>query len=410
MSGPRASAAAQAEAAVAAVPNSNLHYYQLPRTVHSAVQIIVGRGTQEFRVYVNPFTSQVLKVDNEDHRLMSRIFYLHGELLLGDRGSFIVETAASWAIIMILMGLYLWWPRGATQLAGVIYPRMRQGKRIFWRDIHAVTGIWVSLLAMFFLLSGLPWAKSWGTYLEAARRITNKTISSIDWSIGSSSVIAQRLAMDNNALAAGGDAHAQHAGHGSSGMAMQGSFAPLNRMIAPVERLGLAFPVLISPPASPNVPWTAKSDSQDRVLRDQLTLDPGTAVVLTRMNFAQQPLVDRIVGIGVAAHEGHLYGWLNQLVNLMTSLGLMMLSVSAVVLWWRRRPEGVLGAPASLTNTKIAAVFIVFVLMLALYLPLFGLTLLLVIAMERFVLRRLPAAQRWLGLKESEGTVAHIRS
>ncbi|MGP2407983.1 PepSY domain-containing protein, partial [Listeria monocytogenes] len=61
--------------------------------------------------------------------------------------------------------------------------------------------------------------------------------------------------------------------------------------------------------------------------------------------FAQRRLVDRIVGYGVALHEGALYGWLNQLVNLLTALGLMLLAVSGVVLWWRRRPDGVLGAP-----------------------------------------------------------------
>jgi uncharacterized iron-regulated membrane protein len=35
---------------------------------------------------------------------------------------------------------------------------------------------------------------------------------------------------------------------------------------------------------------------------------------------------------------------------------------------------------------------------LGIYLPLFGLSLLLVALLERFVLRRLPVAQRWLGL------------
>jgi hypothetical protein len=100
----RTSGQAQVERALSAVPESNLHYYQLPRGAQSAVQIIVGRNTAEYRVYVNPYNLQVLKVVNEDDRLMKRIFHLHGELLMGDRGSFIVETAASWAIIMLLTG------------------------------------------------------------------------------------------------------------------------------------------------------------------------------------------------------------------------------------------------------------------------------------------------------------------
>jgi uncharacterized iron-regulated membrane protein len=76
----------------------------------------------------------------------------------------------------------------------------------------------------------------------------------------------------------------------------------------------------------------------------------------------------------------------------------MKLSVSAIVLWWRYRPEGVLGAPAKLVNTEFTVAFVVLIVMLPLYLSLFGLTLILAIATERLLLRRLPAAQHWLGL------------
>lgn len=402
ITGPRTTAAAQVKTAVAAVPGSNLHDYQLPRTAHSAVQIIVGRSTQEFRVYVNPYTLAVMKVVNEDHRFTKRIFYLHGELLMGDRGSYIVETAGSWAIIMILTGLFLWWPRNATGLGGVIYPRLRQGQRIFWRDIHAVTGMWVSFLALAFLLTGLPWAKSWGGYLKAARRITGKASLHEDWTTGRSSEIAARLAMDKNSLAVASDDGAMHMGHRSMAPSMAplppNAYLPLDTLIGPVSRLHFAFPVLISPPMRRHGPWTARSDAEDRVLRDQVSLDPTTGAILTRVNFNQRPLIDRLVGIGIAAHVGQLYGWLNQVVNLCTAMGLIVLSISAVVLWWRRRPEGALGAPARFVRPRFTIGFAALVLALAVYLPLFGLTLLAVVATERLILRRIPAAERWLGL------------
>ena len=398
ITGPRASAASQVEAALAAVQGSNLHDYQLPRSAHSAVQIIVGRGAEEYRVYVNPYTLQVMKVINDDDRFTKRIFYLHGELLMGDKGSFIVETAASWAIIMILTGLYLWWPREARGLGGILYPRLRQGQRVFWRDIHAVTGIWVSFLALSFLFTGLPWAKSWGGYLKIARRITGRAIVHEDWTTGRSSEIAARLAMDKNSLAVMENDSFGHAHHGGMAMPALASYAPLDKMLGPVSRLQLAFPVLISPPMRRGGPWTAKSDSQDRVLRDQVTLDSSTGAVLTQLNFSQRPLIDRLVGIGVAAHEGQLYGWMNKVVNLSTAMGLALLCISALVLWWRRRPEGVLGAPIPLSKPRFTFAFAALVLALAIYLPLFGLSLVLVKITERSVLERIPATRRWLGL------------
>ncbi len=118
MSGPRATAAQQAAAAVRAVPGSVLHRYQLPDTPDQAVQVIVGAGARETRVYVHPQSLAVLKTVDEDQRLMRIVFRLHGELLAGTAGSYLVELAASWAIVMILSGLFLWWPRGGG-LGGV---------------------------------------------------------------------------------------------------------------------------------------------------------------------------------------------------------------------------------------------------------------------------------------------------
>ena len=90
---------------------------------------------------------------------------------MGNRGSAVVELAASWAIIMILTGLYLWWPRKAKTLGGIVYPRLGAGSRVFWRDLHGVTGFWISGLALCLLVSGLPWAKFWGDYLKNMRRL-----------------------------------------------------------------------------------------------------------------------------------------------------------------------------------------------------------------------------------------------
>jgi uncharacterized iron-regulated membrane protein len=93
---------------------------------------------------------------------------IHSELLAGRTGSILIELAASWAIIMLITGLYLWWPRESSRPAGVLYPRCA-GRRVFWRDLHAVTGIWVSRFAMFLLITALPWTTVWGAGLQQVR-------------------------------------------------------------------------------------------------------------------------------------------------------------------------------------------------------------------------------------------------
>jgi len=391
--GERAPFSAQVRAALAALPGATLQSLELPETSSSATRVIVGDHGLSTRVYVHPGTLQILKIVPEDDRLENVVFKLHGELLMGDTGSIVVELAASWAIVMIVTGLYLWWPRRATGLAGVVYPRLSAGGRTFWRDLHAVTGLWVSFFTLFILLSGLPWAKSWGAYLQEIRTVTGTAVAKQDWPSGSpENKGSAAMAMDDMA--------------GMPGMAMGKpvasqslDFAALDRVAASVIPLNLAPPVLVSPPEAADGPWTAKSDAQNRILRSDITLDGATGQMLSRVDFGQRQLVDRIVGVGVAAHEGHLFGWLNQLVSLSTALGLIAVCTSAIVMWWRRRPVGVLGAPRIMPGAAPSAAIVGVIVGFGLLLPLLGASLIIVLLFERLILARMPASGAWLGLR-----------
>jgi uncharacterized iron-regulated membrane protein len=406
--GPEATVNAQVQAALATIPGSSLRAYQLPSTPHTPAQILIDRGLSEFRVYVDPRTLQVLKTDNEDQRIDNFISRLHGELLIGKYGSWIVELAASWAVIMVLTGLFLWWPRDTRGLAGILYPRLRQGQRIFWRDIHSVTGIYVSFFALFLLLTGLPWAKSWGAYLKAARHLSNGHAVKQDWTTSSADILAARAAQNMSSMAgmnmgdAESDQHASHSHHHSAIAAGPNAYLAIDKMVATVAPIGLANPVLISPPSQPGGNWTAKSDTRDRPLRVDLILDPETGAILKRTDFDSKPWLDRAIGTGIAAHEGQLFGLANQLLGLFTTIGLVTLSLSGLVMWWRRKPADTLGAPAPIRHIRFSAGLIALLIAFGLYFPFLGGSMILIALTERFLLRRLPATQKWLGLQSAQ--------
>jgi uncharacterized iron-regulated membrane protein len=421
----RATANAQTQAALAAVPGSTLDSYQLPYTSASAAEVLVDKGAAQYRVYVHPGTLAVLHVDNEDHRVDVFMSRLHGELLVGEYGSWIVELAAAWAVVMIVTGLFLWWPRNAKGLGGVLYPRLRAGGRTFWKDIHSVTGIYVSFFALFLLFTGLPWAKAWGGYLKAIRHFSAGHVVKQDWTTSSADELAARKARSSAMADMSGmstmhtmpgmpashhmegmpnmDAsqHAQHLGFGRHSTSLSGpnAFIVLDKMVASVAPLGLPNPVLISRPMRAGGSWTAKSDTRDRPLRVDLILDGTTGAILSRTDFHSKPWLDRVIGTGIAAHEGQLFGFANQLVSLFTVIGLVMLSASGLVMWWKRKPENVLGAPAAIRPVRFSAALVTLMVMFGLYFPFLGGSMILVALTERFILRRLPATQLWLGLR-----------
>ena len=395
---------AQVSAALAAVPGSNLHFYEMPRHPADAPQIIVGKGADEFRVYVHPASGQTLQVVNEDERLMRTISRLHGELMAGDRGSLLVELAASWTIVMILTGLVMWWPRQTARLAGVLYPRLGMPGRAFWKDLHSVTGLWVSFFALFLLFTGLPWAKSWGSYFKKVRSAASGMAVSQDWTTGRSSELAQRSARNSDASGGGGQHdHGQQekksGGRAGAGVPGPDAYLAINTILPAVPALGLAYPVQIAPPIAKGGTWTVKSGSQNRMLRDTYTIDGATAAVIGHVGFSDRPLVDRAVSIGISAHEGQLFGFANQLLGLFTAVSLLLLAVSSVILWWRRRPAGILGAPIPTGKPAFSAPLVVIIAALGVAFPLLGASILLVAAIEHLVLRRLPSARLWLGLR-----------
>lgn len=388
-------AADQVAAAVAAVPGSVLHTYIVPETPQEAVQILVGVEARQTRVYVNPNSLSILKTEDEDTRPMQILFRLHGELRAGAAGSYIVELAASWAIVMILSGLFLWWPR-SQGLAGVLYPRFGSGGRRFWRDIHAVTGLWVSVFALFLLISGLPWAKSWGTYLRGIRAVVERTVGPQDWSGGAEADASARKAEDSE-IRAVIDVHAEHMGHTPAQHAAM-AYGPIDRIIEVVRPVQLAPPVLITPPRAADGRWGVRSDAANRPLRTDLVIDGATGALVSRKDFAQRAFADRLVGYGVAAHEGKLFGIANQVIGLLTAIGLIAVTISSVVLWWRRKPAEFLGAPPVAGRHPVAAGFIALMILLGALLPLLGASMILVLIAEAVALRRLPKTRTWLGL------------
>ncbi|WP_204259642.1 PepSY-associated TM helix domain-containing protein [Lichenicola cladoniae] len=398
---------AETRVALAAVPGSTLLAYELPRTTHSAARVIVLRHGEAIRVYVDPARLAVLKTVPEEWRFERIVFNLHGQLLLGNAGSLMVELVASWTIVMLLTGLCLWWPRpsaGRSGAAGLLYPRLRSSGRVFWRDLHGVSALWASMFTLFLLISGLPWAYGWGNYLRVIRSISSVSsgspAGSADWQVGH--VPARDQIAVASPPAAGSMPDMPEMG-GMAAPAVPAAVLPakaLDRIVATLRPLDLAYPVLVTPPGPRSSIWTARSDAENRLRRTTITLS-ADGRILRRADFGQKPLLDRIIGIGVTAHEGRLFGWANVVLNAFTALSMILVSVTAMTMWLGRRPRRSLGAPVILAPRLLTGAFLLLVLALALALPLFGLSVVLVALVERLLLRRTRRLGPWLGLDGS---------
>jgi len=384
----------QLQAALAAHPGAAFHAYRLPDAPGDAAMIHLGLpgGARMVDVFVSPQGKVLGSIDPET-RIAPTVARFHGSLMIGKVGDWLVELAASWAIVMILTGLYLWWPDGRG-LAGVLWPRLSRGGRTALRDLHAVTGFWVSGLALVLLLTGLPWASVWGSAFRMVRAELGLVQGPQNWKTGSDDPHAHH---DHQAMSKGMTHDAGQHMHHAPGQIR------LSYAVAKARGEHMAFPVMVLPPGAPqahgpptgNV-WTAKSESQNRPLTRSVSYDPVGGREVARHDFADKHPIDRVVNYGIAWHEGQLLGLFNQIVGTLTALMLVTLSVTGFMMWRRRKPDGLLGAPPP-APAKVRGMAAI-VLLLAALLPLLAASLILLWIAERLVLSRIPSTARWLGL------------
>lgn len=386
-SGVRASSDQHISAALAAVPGSRFVSYRLPQADSTAVIITVNHQGAAQHVYVHPYSLEVLKVSPVDEQLIEIVRTFHGELLAGNAGSVLVELAACWAIVLIITGLYLWWPRSARGLAGILYPRLNRGGRMFWRDIHAVVGIWISALALFLLITGLPWALVWGSALKEVREIASQSSQQLHQDHQEHQQIQQTWSLNR------AEEQAQ--------LATSTSEAKLpEAVLQAAQSLAFAPPVELAATRGKAEQWiwTVKSLHPNRPLRQDAWLDADTGELIRLNNFSDKATIDKAIGIGIAAHEGQLFGWFNQLLGVFTTLGLVLMSVSGFILWRKRKPARVLGAPPPLPDARAGKFITGVVLVMAALLPLLAISLIVLLLIENLVLRRVNVTREWLGL------------
>lgn len=96
-----------------------------------------------------------------------------------------------------------------------------------------------------------------------------------------------------------------------------------------------------------------------------------------------------------------MFGWVNQLIGVLTAAMLVTLAVSGFLMWRRRKPDGQLGAPPSSRDPVrlrgVAAIVLLLAALLPL-LPLLAASLFALLLIEKLVLARMPPVARWLGL------------
>ena len=164
----RASLAEQSAAAVSAVPGGVLKLVVNPPSPDRATVFIVDADNTNLVVSVDPHGPRVIDTIVKDDTWFYWANNIHGTLLIGTLGDRIVEIVAGLGVILVLTGLYMWWPRNGRTFARALLPNLRARGRAIWKELHVSFGFYMSVVLLFFLISGLSWAGIWGERIMQA--------------------------------------------------------------------------------------------------------------------------------------------------------------------------------------------------------------------------------------------------
>jgi uncharacterized iron-regulated membrane protein len=94
-----------------------------------------------------------------------------------------------------------------------------------------------------------------------------------------------------------------------------------------------------------------------------------------------------------------LFGTITQFIGVLTAIALVAMSVTAFLMWRRRRPAGQLGAPPLPADPRKPVFVTLVVLGLAALLPLLAASLLALLLFDLILPRVSPAVAAWLGMR-----------
>ena len=322
-------------AALAAYPGTAIKYTDPPSSTDSAEITVSTPAAGRMAVYVNPYDGKVLGALPDRGTIMWTIRSLHSLKYFGSFARTLIEISAGWSILLVATGIYLWWPR--TQTGGVVSVRGTPKRRVFWRDTHAVSGIFVGFFIVFLAVTGMPWSGVWGEKVN-------------EWANGSNFGYPAGV---RTAVPMSGE-HLDHIAKTTWSLEQaqvpqstgQGDVPiSLDQAVATFDRLGLHHGYAVNIPATPQGVYTGSVYPDDVSQQRVVHLDQYSGKPLIDMSYADYGPLGRALEWGINVHMGQEFGLINQLVLLAACIAIVLLAVSAAVMWWKRRPKGSLGVP-----------------------------------------------------------------
>lgn len=373
-------------------------------------------------VFVNPYTGEVLGDAEPAGDIVALSNRLHGTLnnetvtvplpavaalwddgpvmrdyVLGD---LVLEILGVWTLVLVLSGLYLWFPRRSRVAAGVGARRVwfvRRGVsgRARWRDLHGAGGIVMFAVMVLTIVSGLAWSTYWSEQFSSLA----DTLTPGEYVDAPASTLGVRGDLDRL-----GNQIPWNTGD----FPIPASYAPANdaTMPAPLS-LDAVAAIAVDEGMKPGYTISFPSNSADEAgnpvygaftLYNSWPRKTGEARDVFLDQFSGETLAEQSVyGVGtisrgmdylVSTHMGTQLGIVSRIFMTLLCVLSIWSIISGFVMFWKRRRPGSLGLPRRPVDVRLSKQLTVCACLLAIVFPQWAITALVILGIDRFIIRR----------------------
>ena len=182
----------------------------------------------------------------------------------------------------------------------------------------------------------------------------------------------------------------EHAGHAGHEMAMavrdDAAVSGTDRIATSVARdHGVTGAYRLFLPSGPIGVYTAYTYPDRPQGQRTLYFDRWTGGLILEVGYPDYGWAAKAIELGVQLHMGNYFGLANQLVMLSICIAIVVLVVSGIVMWWKRRPAGRLAAPARVPSARIKGA-IAILIAAGLAFPMLGVSALAIFLLDRSIL------------------------
>ncbi|UOQ44249.1 PepSY domain-containing protein [Halobacillus salinarum] len=323
---------------------------------------------------------QMVGSQNAKYTFSNFMRNFHSSLFVG--GTFVnylVELAACWAVFLLLSGIYM-------TIKGKVFKRKeRMNKRQKFKKWHALIGTIITIPMLIIIFTGLPWSAVMGNKIytaahnypaigipELKQNPPTSEVNEIPWATRKDEKPSSATKKETEA---------------------SGTTAPqrinIETLMAKADKEGIIKPYSIVYPQDEKGVFTIAKGSNSGVTGLDVSpyqevttyFDQYSGKMISTVGYEDYGILQKWFTWGIPLHEGHLFGWLNKVLNLLVCLSFLTVIFMGVKTWLARKKKGKLSSPPQISK-RVSIGFIAMMAFLGLIMPLFGLSLILIVLTE----------------------------